>query len=168
MTVIQKSERTSALRQLGISTAVLFEEDKKPDHPFFSLIGAQPSYYLYHTAIKMAGVLIPLWDHADIAVAVHHEQDQYRFIAIPVEAPENCQVLSRTEQGLWLTQFDQLYELDYAMERLQEIAQTTKFMFLADYLTAREDVEETLGTFTAKKAWLASMVESVDAQAKHI
>jgi hypothetical protein len=82
------------------------------------------------------------------------------FIRFSFGFPEEYEVLARTEQGFWATQFDFLYECDAPLDELHEAASIVGFRFLDHLILACEKTN--LDTFELHRTWLRNLVLGID------
>lgn len=163
MAVIAKDLRMAALQGLGVSVPLRRLAAGECIHEAFRGHCLGPPFYAYHRAGVPAGPpLIPLWDSGDTVFGVWEKADGLEFIEFSIEAPEEFELVARTEQGFWATRFDFLYECDLPENELQSAAASVGFRFLDRHLASREEAEERLDTFRGHRAWLRELVAEID------
>jgi hypothetical protein len=167
MPVIASKLRIEKLKQLRLSEPIIAMASNEQVNIQFSYYQSAPPFYVYAGAHVPDGPLvIPLWDEGDTVIAVWEKMGALEFIKFSIEQPEYYSILSSTEQGFWAHQFDFLYEADLEIDVLEEIAYVVSFKYLSFYLTEREKVEGTLGTYDVHQQWLKSIVKQIDLKEK--
>jgi hypothetical protein len=100
--------------------------------------------------------------------AVLEDEDGLEFNRYSIERPRDIDVIARSEQGFWLHRFDFLYERDLPDDTLRQAAQAVGFRYLDRFLRERHAADAQLGTFAAHRAWLQSLIASVDSDAASV
>lgn len=166
MAAVAEDRRITELRRLGASESLIRLATGECVHDTFRNGCLGPPYYVYHGAATPDGPpLVALWDCNDTVVGVWERVDGPEFIEFSIEAVDEYRSLARTEQGLWATQFNFLYECEVSVDELREAAATVGFRFLVRYLTSREAAESRLGTFETHGLWLRGLVAGIDREA---
>lgn len=166
MPVVAEDERVAALRRRGLSDPLVRLSCGEVLHDQFSLSCVGPPWYVYHGSVPTPDgpPLAVLWEWSEKVTGIWWrgglEFIQYRF-----GWPEEFEVLARTEQGFWATQFDFLYECDGPLDELRAAAATVGFRFVERHLAAREAADSRLGTFEDHRLWLRELVAAIDHEA---
>ena len=163
MVAVPEGQRIAELRRLGASEPLVRLSSGEIVHEVFRDSCLGPPYYVYHMAGTPEGPpLVPLWDHSDTVSGVWARPDGLEFIEFSIEADNEYESLSRTEQGFWATRFDFLYECDIPLEELRAAAVAVGFRFLGRHLSFREAARDSLRTFEGHRGWLRDLVVGID------
>ncbi|WP_390343273.1 hypothetical protein ACFJIS_22550 [Variovorax boronicumulans] len=166
MTVVAETLRMSTLQRLGASAPLVQLAMGECLHEVFRTVCLGPPFLAYHGARAPDGPpWVPLWDRSSRVTGLRAHPDGPEFVEFSVEDPRAFERIALTEQGFWVTRFDVLYENDVPESVLHEAARRVGFRYLDRHLTAREEAEERLNTFSDHRLWLQGLVASIDQQA---
>ena len=166
MTVVAETLRMSTLQRLGASAPLVKLAMGECLHEAFRTVCLGPPFLAYHGARTPDGPpWVPLWDRSSWVTGLRVHPDGLGFVEFSVEDPRAFERIALTEQGLWATRFDALYENDVPEGVLHEAAHRVGFRSLDQHLAAREAAEERLGTFSDHRLWLQGLVAGIDRQA---
>jgi len=166
MPVVPAEQRLDALRQLGLSEALIRQSAGEQLHTVLWYRCLGPPYFVYHGAdIPDGPLLIPLWDCCDSVTGVWLPGGRLQFIEFSIERPTEFRVLAKSEQGLWATVFVDLYEDNGAVQRLDlvEPADIVGFQFLDELFTDYELTRD--ATFEQHQTFMRNAVAKIDALA---
>ena len=163
MGTISEDRRLAEMRRLGLSDPLIALSAGTLLHELFRDACLGPPFTVYHGAGAPDGPeLVPLWDNNDRVTGVWERPDGMEFIRFDIESDDEYESLSRTEQGLWTTLFDFLYESDAPLNELKDAAAIVRFAYLDRYLSSREAIEGKLGSFEFHKNWLQDLAGKID------
>jgi hypothetical protein len=164
MPVVSEKRRVATLRQWGISEPLIRLSCGEVLHDQFSIICIGPPWYAYHGSVDPPDgpPLAPLWEWSERVTGVWRRDGGLEFIRFGFGCPEEYEVLARTEQGFWATQFDFLYESEAPLEELRGAASAVGFQFLDWLLASRKAAAAGLGTFEDHRAFLRVLVAGID------
>lgn len=164
-----EAERIAALRRLGVSEPLVQLSSGTCLHEAFRGICVGPPTRAYPRPGASDGpVWIALWDQDAMVYAVLEDEDGLEFNRYSIERPRDIDVIARSEQGFWMHRFDFLYERDLPDDTLRQAAQAVGFRYLDRFLRERHAADAQLGTFAAHRAWLQSLIASVDSDAASV
>ena len=167
MPVVAEDERVAALRRLGVSDPLIRLSCGEVLHDQFSISCVSPPWYVYHGSVPTPDgpPLAVLWEWSEEVSGVWRQDGRLEFIRYGFGWPDKFEVLARTEQGFWATQFDFLYESDAPLDELRAAAAAVGFRFVERHLAARAAADSRLGTFEAHEVWLRELVAGIDREA---
>ena len=164
MPVVAEAERVSTLRQWGVSEPLTRLSCGEVLHEQFNDSCLGPPWYVYHGSVAAPDgpPLAVLWEWSEQVTGVWQRGGGLEFIRYRFGWPEEFEVLARTEQGFWSTQFDFLYECEAPVDELRAAASAVEFRFLERHLASRAAAELRLGRFEGHRAWLRELVACID------
>ena len=166
MTFVALSQRQATLERIGISLALRRVASGEELHPALWYRCKGPPFLADHGATAPPGTpILPLWDCGDMVTGLREAQSGLEFVNFHVEAPEDCLVLSRSEQGLWATVFVDLIEdsPESGKAEFAEAALAVGFKFLPLVFQSYEAADHR--TYAAHQAFLRDLVSAIDSQA---
>jgi hypothetical protein len=168
MPAVAEDERVAVLRRLGVSDPLIRLSCGEVLHDQLSGSCVGPPWYVYHGSIPTPDgpPLVVLWEWSEEVTGVWQRGSGLEFIRYGFGGPEEFEVLARTEQGFWATQFDFLYESDAPLDDLWAAAAAVGFRFLERHLATREAADSRLDTFESHEVWLRELVAGIDREAQ--
>jgi hypothetical protein len=166
MPVVPEAKRVGTLRKWGISEPLIRLSCGEELNELFNDSCQGPPWYVYRGSVAppRGPALAVLWEWCESVTGVWRRKAGLEFIKFGFGWPEEYEVLARTEQGFWATQFDFLYECDASLQELQQAAAVVGFRFLNEWLADRESAAGHLGTFEEHRAWRTQLVARIDQQ----
>jgi hypothetical protein len=167
MPVVSRRQRLEALRSLGISATVVelaAGENRRAPFDYY----CRPPDKIYECADTPEGEpLVPMWeDRGERATAVRPAATGLEFVQLSVEAPEEYQIVAKTEQGLLAHLFITLYEAcDEPAEEtaLSAAAASVGFRYYPELVNAYDAAEHR--TFEEHESFVRAFVDSIDRRA---
>jgi hypothetical protein len=148
--IFPQAGRLDELRRLGLSDPLVRLAGGELVHPAFDPRFVGPPMYVYGRDEDAVSVpdgpsLVPLWSFADGVQGVWEVGDALQFIDYDIEAPDEFEIIARTEQGflawMFITLHEHLWDDRDDFEALAEAAEVVGYRHYGDWLAALAGAE---------------------------